>query len=130
MADRTFIVQDVTINHHPKPAHYDDISLSFAQAHWADAYLFIVGIWAVKGSFLAYYDGLTQRLTYHRRAWWAVIALTIATCIGNLFAYAFLDGLHFGKDLKNEALKYQFSVDLTTDVLSRYPNRIHDFARD
>ena len=120
MSPRTFIIQSVQINHHAKPPDYEEISASFAKYQWAEAYLFFTGIWAVKGSFLAFYDGLTRRLPKYRRAWWATIVLTILTYIGSLFAYAFLDGLHFKSNLKNEAIKYQFSADLSTDVFSTY----------
>ena len=121
MLSRTFTVQDVQDHIIPKPADFDHISASFAQYQWADAYLFFTALWAIKGSFLAYYDGLTQRLPFYRKAWWAIIVLTILTYIGSLFAYAFLDGLHIRVSLKNEAINYQFSADLTTDVLSKQP---------
>ena len=113
-----YIIQSVQIDHLPKPSQYQEVADSYAKYQWADAYLFFTGIWAVKGSFLAYYDDLTKRLTLFRRAWWATIAFTILTYIGSLFAYAFLDGVHVKKNLKNEAIKYQFAADLTTDVFS------------
>lgn len=113
-----YVVQSVQIDHLPKPSHYQEVADSYAKYQWAIAYLFFTGIWAVKGSFLAYYDDLTKRLTRFRRAWWATIAFTILTYIGSLFAYAFLDGIHFEKNLRNEAIKYQFAADLTTDVFS------------
>ena len=119
MLSRTFTVQDVQIFHLPKPSHYEFIADSYAKYQWADAYLFFTGIWAVKGSFLAYYDDLTKRLTVFRRAWWVTIVLTILTYIGSLFAYAFLDGVKLKTNLKNEAIKYQFAADLSTDVFSK-----------
>ena len=73
----------------------------------------------MKGSFLAFYDSLTQRLPFYRRAWWAIIVLTILTYIGSLFAYGFLDGLKFETSLRNEAIIYQFTADCTTDILSK-----------
>ena len=114
----TYIVQSVQIDHVSTPPHYESISSSYAKHEWAVAYLFFTGIWAVKGSFLAYYDDLTKRLTFFRRAWWATIVFTILTYIGSLFAYAFLDGTHFKKSPKTEAIKYQFAADLSTDVFS------------
>ena len=120
MLSKTFIIQDVKIFHHPKPPHYQDVADSYAKYQWADAYLFFTSIWAVKGSFLAYYDDLTKRLTTFRRFWWAAIVFTILTYIGSLFAYAFLNGTQFKESLKNEAIKYQFSADLSTDVISRF----------
>ncbi|KAL2050101.1 hypothetical protein ABVK25_009604 [Lepraria finkii] len=116
-ASRTYVVENVQINHASKPHDYEKIADSYAKYQWADAYLFFTGIWAVKGSFLAFYDGLTNRLTYYRRAWWATIVITILTYIGCLFAYAFLAGPKFKTSLKNEAIKYQFSADVSTDVL-------------
>ena len=113
-----YVIQSVQIDHLPKPSHYQEAADSYAKYQWANAYLFFTGIWAVKGSFLAYYDDITKRLTPFRRAWWATIAFTILTYIGSLFAYAFLDGVHIKTNLKNEAIKYQFSADLTTDVFS------------
>ena len=118
MSPTTFIIQSVQINHHRKPPNFEELSTSFARYQWAVAYLFFTGIWAVKGSFLAYYEGLTRRLTYYRRAWWATIVFTILTYIGSLFAYAFLDGFHFRSNLRNKAIIYQFSADFSTDVLS------------
>ena len=120
MLSDTFIVQGVQIYHHPKAADYQAVADSYAKYQWADAYLFFTGIWAVKGSFLAYYDDLTKRLTTFRRIWWATIIFTILTYVGSLFAYAFLDGVHFKKNLRNEAIKYQFSADLSTDVFSMF----------
>ena len=118
MVPTTFIVQDVRIHHAPKPVNYDRIEDSYAKYQWAVAYLFFTGIWAVKGSFLAFYDRLTQRLTFYRRAWWATIVITILTYIGSLFAYAFLDGINFRTNLKNDAIQYEFAADVTTDILS------------
>lgn len=119
---KTFIVQDVKIFHHTKPPHYQAVADAYAKYQWADAYLFFTSIWAVKGSFLAYYDDLTKRLTTFRRFWWAAIVFTILTYIGSLFAYAFLDGVQFKETLKNEAIKYQFAADLSTDVISMLKN--------
>ena len=116
---KTFTVQDVQIFHKPKPSDYQATASSYAKYQWVVAYLFFTGIWAVKGSFLAYYDDLTKRMTVFRRIWWAIIVFTILTYIGALFAYAFLDGVRFKTNLKNEAIKYQFAADLSTDVFSR-----------
>ena len=118
MSSRTFIIQSVRIDHEKKPANFEEISASYAKYQWVVAYLFFTGIWAVKGSFLAYYDGLTKRLSNFRRAWWATIVITILTYIGCLFAYAFLDGVQFKQSSRNEAINYQFSADFSTDVLS------------
>ena len=119
MISKTYVIQDVQIFHFSKPSHYQETAESFAKYQWAVAYLFFTGILSVKGSFLAYYDDLTKRLTTFCRAWWATIVFTILTYIGSLFAYAFLDGVKFRNNLKNEAIKYQFSADLSTDVFSR-----------
>lgn len=124
MLPRTFIIQDVRVNHQVKPSHYQAIADSYAKYEWADAYLFFTGIWAVKGSFLAYYDDLTKRLSPFRRAWWAAIVFTILTYIGSLFAYAFLDGLRLKTNLRNEAIKYQFAADLSTDFFSMFCKRL------
>ena len=117
---KTFIIQDVRIFHRPMPPHFQAVADSYAKYQWADAYLFFTSIWAVKGSFLAYYDDLTKRLTIFRRFWWAAIVFTILTYIGSLFAYAFLDGVQFKENLRNEAIKYQFAADLSTDVISMF----------
>ena len=74
----------------------------------------------MKGSFLAYYDDLTKRLTNFRRAWWATIVFTVLAYIGSLFAYAFLDGAQTKTNFKNEAIKYQFAADLSTDIFSTF----------
>lgn len=118
MVHRTYIIEDVQIHHAPKPPDYEKQAESYAKYQWAVAYLFFTGIWAVKGSFLAFYEGLTRRLTIYRRAWSVIVAITISTYIGSLFAYAFLDGMRFKTNLKNEAIKYQFSADLVTDIFS------------
>ena len=115
---KTYTVQSVQIFHTSRPPDYQEIAESFAKYQWAVAYLGFTSIWAVKGSFLAYYDDLTKRLTTFRRAWWVTIVFTILTYIGSLFAYAFLDGLRFKNNLKNEAIKYQLAADLSTDVFS------------
>lgn len=116
--DTTFKVQAVRTEHHPKPPDFEQASSLYARYQWAVAYLFFTGIWAVKGSFLAFYDKLTQRLPRMRRAWWIGIIITVLTYIGSLFAYALLDGLKFKKSLRNKAINYQFAADLTTDAIS------------
>ena len=120
-APTMFIIEGVQLKQAPKPTNFEHLSDNFFKSQWAVAYCFFTGIWAVKGAFLAFYDGLTKRLPMYRRAWWVAIGLTIATYIGSLFAYAFLDGLHFRKSLQNRAVKYQFSADVVTDVFSRSP---------
>ena len=105
--------------HKPKPPDWEQIAARYAKTQWGLAYIFFTGTWAVKGSFLAFYDSLTRRLPFYRRAWWAIVVLTILTYIGSLFAYGFLDGLKFETSLRNEAIIYQFSADFTTDVLSK-----------
>ena len=112
-------VQAVQKDHKKPPPGFAKTTITFAHYQWAVAYLYFTGIWAVKGSFLAFYDKLTRRLNWFRRAWWAAIVITILTYIGSLLAYGFLDGDRFETSLKNEAIKYQFSADLTTDVISR-----------
>ncbi|KAL8722745.1 MAG: hypothetical protein Q9181_007422 [Wetmoreana brouardii] len=118
-APTMYIVQAVQAGRISKFKGYKDTADTYAGYQWAAAYLFFTGIWAVKGSFLAFYDVLTNRLAPYRRAWWVTIALTILTYIGSLFAYAFLDGTRFSKVLHNEAIKYQFAADITTDILSK-----------
>ena len=120
MIPTIYTYQDVQINHSPKPFNYQAVGDSFAMYQWAVAYLYFTGIWAVKGSFLVYYDDLTKRLVAFRRAWWIAIGITILTYIGSLFAYAFLDATNFRTNLKNEAIKYQFAADLSTDIFSMY----------
>ena len=113
-----YFIQSAQFDHLPKPYDYQEVADSYANYQWANAYLFFTGIWAVKGSFLAFYDDLTKRLTTFRRAWWTTIAFTIFIYIKTLFAYASLDGVHIKKILKNEAINYQSAADLSTDVFS------------
>ena len=117
--DTTFEVQFVRTDHRPAPAGFEEASSRFAQYQWAIAYFFFTGIWAVKGSFLAFYEKLTQRLPRIRRAWWIGIVFTFLTYIGSLLAYAFLNGLKFKKSLRNKAINYQFAADFTTDIISK-----------
>lgn len=112
-------VQAVQLGHHKPPPGFAARALTFSHFQWAIAYLWITGVWAVKGSFLAFYDGLTQRLLWYRRAWYVAIVLTILTYMGFLFCYAFLDGRQLKQGPRSEAIYYQFSVDIVTDVLSR-----------
>ncbi|KAL8822608.1 MAG: hypothetical protein Q9191_006660, partial [Dirinaria sp. TL-2023a] len=123
LIDTTFTVQDVHIYHAKPPPHFENLTHRFAKYQWAGAYLFFTGIWSVKGSFLAFYDDLTKRLPLYRRGWWVTIVITVLTYIGSLLAYAFLDGVRLTNNSKNEAIKYQFSADLITDLLikSRVP---------
>ena len=117
-APTMFILQEVRVQHVRPPPNHGHLTTSFTRSQWAVAYCFFTGIWAVKAAFLAFYDNLTKRLRNYRRAWWTVIAFTVATYIGSLFAYAFLDGMRFRHSSQNEAVKYQFSADLTTDIMS------------
>ncbi|KAI4167221.1 MAG: hypothetical protein LQ343_007381 [Gyalolechia ehrenbergii] len=116
--DTTFKVQAVRTEHRPKPADFGEASNRFAQYQWAIAYFFFTGIWAVKGSFLAFYEKMTQRLPHFRRAWQVGVVITFLTYVGSLFAYAFLNGLKFEKSLRNKAINYQFAADFSTDVIS------------
>lgn len=115
--DTTYTVQDVHLFHAKPPLHFEDLTRQFAKYQWAGAYLFFTSIWSVKGSFLAFYDDMTKRLPPYRRYWWVAIVITVLTYIGSLLAYAFLDGVRFTNNSKNEAIKYQFSADLITDLL-------------
>ncbi|KAL9004624.1 MAG: hypothetical protein Q9188_002566 [Gyalolechia gomerana] len=115
--ETTFKVQAVRTEHRPKPADFEEASNRFAQYQWAIAYFFFTGIWAVKGSFLAFYEKMTQRLPHFRRAWQVGVVITFLTYVGSLFAYAFLNGLKFKKSLRNKAINYQFAADFTTDVI-------------
>ena len=114
----TYAVQDVRIFKAKPPSNFKELADSYAKYQWAGAYLFFTGIWAVKGSFLAFYDDLTSRLPLYRRAWWVTVVITIFTYIGSLFAYAFLDGINITTTSRNRAILYQFSADLVTDLLS------------
>ena len=116
--DKIFTVQDVRVGRIRPPPNFEAITSDCAGCQWAVAYLFFTAIWAMKGAFLAFYDGLTQRLPAYRRAWWFAIVFTIVTYIGALFAYAFLIGLKVQKGFHNRAINYGFSVDLVTDVFS------------
>ncbi|KAL8936649.1 MAG: hypothetical protein Q9216_004818 [Gyalolechia sp. 2 TL-2023] len=115
--DTTFKVQAVRTEHRPMPADFEEASNRYARYQWAIAYFFFTGIWAVKGSFLAFYDKLTQRLPRIRKAWWIGIVITFLTYIGSLFAYAFLNGLKFKRSLRNKAINYQFAADFATDII-------------
>ncbi|KAI4161994.1 MAG: hypothetical protein LQ342_004442 [Letrouitia transgressa] len=115
--ETTFNVQAVRTEHRQKPPDFERITKLYAHYQWAIAYLFFTGIWAVKGSFLAFYDQLTQRLPRARRAWWIAIIITVLTYIGSLFAYAFLNGNQFKQSLRNKGINYQFAADMTTDVI-------------
>ena len=117
--DTTYTVQDVHVFHAKPPLHFEELAHQFKRYQWAGAYLFFTGIWCVKGSFLAFYDDLTSRLPPYRRVWWVAIIVTVATYIGSLLAHAFLDGIRLTTSSRNEAIKYQFSADLFTDVFSR-----------
>lgn len=112
--------EHVRLDHAPAPANFKDVEDSLDKYQWAVAYLFFTGLWAIKCSFLAFYDDLTKRLKLYRRAWWIIIGYTILTYIGSLFAYAFLLGTNATGFSKNEAIKYQFSAELTTDILSKW----------
>ena len=119
MIPTIYVYQDVYVNHFPKPSDYQAVEDSYVKYQWAGAYLYFTGIWAVKGSFLVYYDDLTKRLVPFRRAWWLAIGFTILTYIGSLFVYAFL-AVPSSSRSRNEAIRYQFAADLTTDIFSMY----------
>ncbi len=112
-------VQSVQKDHQKPPPGFQKKTLTFAHVQWAVAYLYFTAIWAVKGSFLTFYDKLTQRLKWFRRAWWATIVITVLSYVGSLIAYAFLNGISYATSTKNEAIRYQFSVDLATDIFSK-----------
>ncbi|KAL9609935.1 MAG: hypothetical protein Q9167_005331 [Letrouitia subvulpina] len=116
--DNSFKVQAVRTEHRQKPPDFERITKLYAHYQWAIAYLFFTGIWAIKGSFLAFYDQLTQRLPNIRRAWWIAIIITVLTYIGSLFAYAFLNGNQFSQSLRNKGINYQFAADFTTDMIT------------
>ena len=117
----TFTVQSVRTQHAHPPRDFSQTASTYSRAQWAIAYLFFTGIWAVKGSFLAFYDQLTTRLPKMRKAWYAACAVTVLTYIGSLFAYAFLNGPQAKRTLRNKAINYQFAADFSTDVISTAP---------
>lgn len=119
MVPYTMTVQAVQLGVTSTPPHYHESLLTYGKYQWGVSYLFFTSIWLVKGTFLAFYDDLTSKLPWYRRAWMAIIVFTVLTYIGSLLAYGLLNGLKLGdKDHKNQAIRYQFAADFTTDVLS------------
>lgn len=112
-------VQAAQQNGSSLPLTYHQDQLTYGKHQWAVSYLFFTSIWLVKGAFLAFYNDLTAKLPWYRKAWMAIIVFTIVTYVGSLLAYGLLNGLRFGdKDHKNQSIRYQFAADFTTDVLS------------
>ena len=114
----TFMIQSVQIDHHRKPPDFRKKQLLYAHYQWAIAYFFFTGVWAIKASFLAFYNPLTRRLPLMRRAWYAATGFTALTYVGVLVASGLLNGNHFSASLKNKGINVHFACDLSTDVVS------------
>lgn len=120
-------VQAVLTLHHPRPHEYQEIANTYTRAQWGEAYVFFVGIWAIKASFLALYFDLTHNLRPFRIAWFIIVVVTLLTFIGNFLAYYLLTMRKtIDISFQNKAINYEFATDFVTDVLSK--TGFHVFA--
>jgi len=59
----------------------------YLKCQFASTVLFWTCLWSVKASFLAFFFQLTKRLTWPRRAWWAVTVITALAFAGSVISY-------------------------------------------
>lgn len=93
-------------------------------------FLFYVGLWTVKMSFLAFFYRLGDQVTYYRASWWTVTIVTAAagiSCLGTIQYHCLADPLVevSKKCLGGEAIRFQdvtlkvnCALDVVTDTLS------------
>jgi hypothetical protein len=59
----------------------------YLKCQFASTVLFWTCLWSVKASFLAFFFQLTKRLTWPRRAWWAITTITALAFAGSIISY-------------------------------------------
>lgn len=59
----------------------------YLKCQFASTLAFWTCLWSVKASFLAFFFQLTERLTWPRRAWWMITAITVVAFMGSIISY-------------------------------------------
>lgn len=70
----------------PTPSFLVRASL-YLKCQFASTVLFWACLWSVKASFLAFFHRLTEHLAWPRRAWWAIVAVTMLAFITSVITY-------------------------------------------
>jgi hypothetical protein len=102
----------------------------YMKSSLAALFMFYVGLWTVKMSFLVFFYRLGEQVTYYRISWWIVTIFTVAagfTCIGtiqyNCLSKPIMEVMikctsHDAIQFQNITLKVNCALDVFTDVLS------------
>jgi hypothetical protein len=95
-------------------------------------FMFYVGLWTIKMSFLVFFYKLGNQVTYYRVCWWIVTGITVAcgaVCLGDIQYHCLASSLAVvsAKCLGGEAIQFQnitlkvnCALDVFTDALSMY----------
>ncbi|KAF2260653.1 hypothetical protein CC78DRAFT_410814, partial [Lojkania enalia] len=92
-------------------------------------FLFYVGLWTIKMSFLVFFYRLGEQVTYYRVSWWIVTVVTVASgavCIGTIQYHCLAEPLvkvavkclsGSAIEFQNITLKVNCALDVFTDAL-------------
>lgn len=102
----------------------------YVKGSLAVLFLFYVGLWTIKMSFLMFFYRLGDQITYYRVSWWIVTVITMASgavCVGTIQYHCLADPLAkvAVKCLSRDAIEFQditlkvnCALDVFTDALS------------
>ena len=102
----------------------------FMKGSLAVLFLFYVGLWSIKMSFLVFFYHLGDQVTYYRVSWWCVTIFTAAAgfvCIGDIQYHCLADPLvkvaakcisGDSVNFQNITIKVNCGLDVFTDALS------------
>jgi hypothetical protein len=87
MAPPMYKILDVSTGRAQPGASFMARSSFYLKAQFASTVLFWSCLWAVKGTFLAFFRRLTNQTKWPRIAWWVVVAITVLAYIGSVITY-------------------------------------------
>jgi hypothetical protein len=87
MSSAMYELLAVSIGRKQPTAEFLQRASYYLKCQFASTILFWACLWSVKGSFLAFFFKLTERLTWPRRVWWAITTITVLAFVGTVISY-------------------------------------------
>jgi hypothetical protein len=133
IADDLYELMEVTAAVRLPSVNFVSNAERYMKGSLAVLFMFYVGLWTVKMSFLVFFYRLGNQVTYYRVSWWIVTCITVAcgaVCLGDIQYHCLADPLAvvavkcLGGDaiqFQNITLKVNCALDVFTDALSMCP---------
>jgi hypothetical protein len=130
IAPDMYELMEVTAMVRMPSAHFVEHAERYMKGSLAVLFMFYVGLWTVKMSFLLFFYRLGSQVTYYRVSWWIVTCITVAcgaVCLGDIQYHCLADSLAVvsAKCLSGDAIQFQnitlkvnCALDVFTDALS------------